>query len=178
MANEPKLEIYKIILDSKKKACHISFRDFFRETLDYSGINSPYSREDIFVTFYKDFVNKIDLKGYLTNEEKKKAFTISMDEVSNVKQSKISSPINANEIISGILEGGTYGRNRNVGIIDDTSKREKLHKNNVINDLFYFLLYTPLDHHIGILMVQGYTGIKISDVLREHLKEYFKLEKI
>jgi hypothetical protein len=39
------------------------------------------------------------------------------------------------------------------------------------------LLWTPLDGDTGILMVQGYSEMKISDVFKSHIKEYFKIDK-
>ena len=65
-------------------------------------------------------------------------------------------------------------KKRNFGHVENRKIRTEINKDNIVSDLFYFLLFTPLDHGVGILMVQGYSEIKISDILKVFLKDYFK----
>lgn len=168
MAHELRLEVFKVCLKSATKGRKIGFRDLFRSKYDYSPFNGAPTSEDIFRTFHADFVKEMDLAGYVKDESKQKAFAVHPDERT------ISSPINANEVISAVLKGGPYGRKRDFANIDDKKQMQNLDKQSVVNDLFYFSLFTPLDNSEGILMVQGYSEFKISDVIRGFVKKYFK----
>jgi hypothetical protein len=167
MAHELRLEIFKMCLKSKEKGKKIGFRDLFRTKFNYAEFNEGPTNEDIFKKYHTDFVNKMDLKGYVKNDEKQKAFAI------HPAEGTVSSPINANEVLSAVLKGGHYGRKRDYADLENKAQRQDLKKESVVNDLFYFNLYTPLDNNEGILMVQGYTEFKISDIIKDFLKIYF-----
>lgn len=175
MSYEPKLEIYKIVLKPKSEVHRkATFRDFFRKKLDYSKLTPPIQPEDIFRTFHAHFFGQIGMSQYQKNAKKMKGFTVATTMEGGVRKSQISSPTNPSEVIHGVLNGGLYGRSRYLGEVDKTGDHTLINTNNIVSDNFYFLLYTPLDHNEGILMIQGYTEIKISDIFRQHLEQYFK----
>ncbi len=172
---EPKLEIYKIILKGKTEIHkRPTFRDFFRTRPEYSKLKPIIENEDIFRVFHQDFFKNIDQPAYNKNEKKLKGFTVAYDTSTGARLSKISSPINAGEVIHGVLDGGMYGRTRNLSKVTSTVDRTPILTDHIVTDQFYFLLYTPIDYNIGILMIQGYSDIKISDIFRKHLQNYFK----
>lgn len=175
MAHEPKLEIYKLKLTKKETGRSINFRDLFRAKFGSYGKSSSetITKKDISTAYFADFVKGIDLKAYNLNKKKKKGFTIAKDTANGKKKSLITPPSD-DFIITGILDGGKHGLKRNLGEVDDTEKATLITTNNIVTDRYYFLLYTPLDHNEAILMIQGYTEIRISDVFREHLLSYFK----
>ena len=177
MPQEPKLELYILRLNVKKSLEKKVFRDFYRTLSGYSSLGSNKTQEDIFKVFYQDFVSKITQEKYQKSKTKNKGFTILVQTVDNISKTSLSSPSNANEIISGVLKGGPFGRQSDIGLLSDTSKAAPINTDNIINDQFYFLLYTPFDHSAGVLMVQGYSELKISDVFREHLLDYFTYGK-
>ncbi len=176
---EPKLEIYKIILKGKTETQRRpAFRDFFRTRPEYLTLKPPIENEDIFRIFHQNFFKNIDQPAYKKNEKKLKGFTIAYDNSTGTRLSKISSPINANEVIHGVLDGGLYGRTRNLSKVTSTVDRTPILVDHIVTDQFYFLLYTPMDYNTGILMIQGYSDIKISDIFRKHLQDYFKTSEI
>lgn len=182
MANDLKLEIYKLKLSNKEDGTYTSYRKLFNKKFKNYGNNGSKSdkeitMEHIFNTFHADFIKKIDLKTYKTNEKKKKGFTIAYDDLPGGKTKTHISHSSTNFIISGILDGGKHGRNRSLSQVDDKTKKTPIGTKNIVTDRFYFLIYTPLDHSEAILMVQGYSEIKISDVFRDYLIKYFKFEK-
>lgn len=179
MAHDPKLEIYTIKLTCKEPGVKGDFRDLFRLKLDYSKLKPPITDEDIFKTYHQDFLKEVAKKDYNRDEGKKKGFTIAYEHTANGrrKQSRVCSPFNETEILTGILDGGHYGRRRNLGIVEDTTKENKIKPNNVVGDLYYFLIYTPLNHNVGVVMIQAYSQDKISDVFCKYLEKYFKIEK-
>lgn len=71
------------------------------------------------------------------------------------------------------MDGGLSGRKRSLGKINKKDESTPITPSDIVCDKFYFLLFTPIDHSEAILIVQGYTSLKISDVLREHLKDFF-----
>jgi len=180
MSHEPKLEIYKLKLINKSDGRATYFRNSFRKNVSSIGsLPKPINDTDIYREYFKDFLNSLDLrKGYKVDGKKSKAFKIASDQDKNGNEkSHISSPLNNDFVISGILEGGKHNIKRWLGDVNDPSKKSDIHKNNVVGDRFFFLLYTPINHHTGILLIQGYTEVKISDVFRDHIIEYFKVEK-
>ncbi|OSZ79153.1 hypothetical protein CAP35_13135 [Chitinophagaceae bacterium IBVUCB1] len=177
MSHEPKLEIFKIRLTDKKTGSSIAFRDFFRRKLNYSSLKTPYENGEIFKLYYTDFIKQIDLGRYNTNDKKKKGFTLLSELKDGKPQTVISSPLDKNEIISGMLDGGKYGLNRTLGEIDDTTKKAVINDKQIVGDEFYFLTYAPIDSRVGIIMVQGFTELKISDVFKDHIENYFKIDK-
>jgi hypothetical protein len=179
MAREPKLEIFKIKLINKEDGRPAFFSDFYRKKFNgYKSLTPPYTTEDIFKVFHSDFLKQIDDKAYKTSKSKDKAFTIAYDEDERkTRTTLISSPFSSEMKLNGILEGGKHGTPRWLGDISDTTRRSNIKTNNVVNDRYYFLIYTPLNHSQGVVMIQGYTESKISDVFREHLLSYYKYQK-
>jgi hypothetical protein len=178
MAHEPKLEIYTLTLKCNKEGIKGDFRDLFREKLDYSKLPKPYSEEDIFQVYYKNFIDSISKKDYNQNTNKQKGFSIAYEHTTNGTKTRASSPINETTTLTGILDGGHFGRKRNLGKINNALKGKEINKNNIVGDFYYFLLFTPLNHNVGILMVQVYSQDKISDVFCEYLEDYFSEHKI
>ncbi|MBL7884729.1 MAG: hypothetical protein JNL69_11715 [Bacteroidia bacterium] len=178
MANDLKLEIYKLKLSNKEDGTFTSFRKLFGQKFNNYGNKGTeiITKARIFNTFYDDFIKKIDSKGYQVNEKKKKGFTIATDNTPSGPKSHIKHSA-TETIISGILDGGKHGRKRSLSSVENKASQTPIGVKNIVTDRFYFLLYTPLDHNEAILMIQGYSEIKISDVFRDHLVNYFKFNK-
>jgi hypothetical protein len=175
MSHDPKLEIYKLKLFKKENNRPVTFRELFgKKFAHYPKLIPPITESDIFRTYHEDFIKQIDKKGYHLNKRRKKGFTIAYDEVNGKRKSHISSPLATDMILSGILQGGKHDIERWLGNVDDKNLHTPITRKHIVSDRFYFLIYTPLDHHEGILMVQGYTETKISDAFRDHLEDYFR----
>src|ERR1019366_1320895 len=177
MAHDPKLELYKLKLINKEKGKPETFRTLFRNMFDTFG--KGVKANEVFTIFATDFFKKIvQGKGYCVDEKKKKGFTIAYEEAANGQpKSQITNIFAKDSIISGVLEGGKHGVKRWLGKVDDVTKKTPIQVTNIVGDRFYFLIYTPLDHSEAIVMIQGYTEAKISDVFRDHLVDYFSYTK-
>ncbi len=177
MAHDPKLEVFKIILKSKGDNKGNRFRDSFRNRVSTISSLVDKSPENIYREYYKHFLNSIDLTGYKKDDSRKKAIKIKKKEVDGVGMQSVVNPItDDNFIIKGVINGGKYGVNRNLGNVDNVSDDKEISIKNVVGDDYYFLLYTPIDSNIGVLMIQSYTDNKVSDIFREHVKKYFEIE--
>ena len=179
MPHEPKLEIYKLKLLRKEDGRLMTFRELFRKKFNeypiknYPDLIRPIEVNDILKIYFDDFVKNIDLEGYNQNKRKKKAFTIATETVEGQKKSHIS--FNQTQMkISGVLQGGKYGIKRILGEVDNKAIGTDIETKHLVGDKFYFLLYTPIEETSALLMIQGYTESRISDVFLEHLKKYFK----
>ncbi len=177
MSHRPKLEIYKLRLIKKEEGGSETFRNLFRSKLDYSKIKGTIAQEDIFKVYHGDFVKKINKDSYTESKAKKKGFTLAYDEDKGKKTSKICSPISSVMILDGLLEGGKYGLKRSLGKILSTTEKSPIHTDNIVNDRYYFLIYTPLDSSYGYLFIQSYSEVKISDVFKKYIQKYFSYGK-
>lgn len=175
MPNEPKLEIFKIILENKEDGQKATYRKLFRKKL--GPWKNDVTAEDIFRSFHADFIKKFTGEGYSVSNKKNKAYSIVTELVDGIEKSKITSPFTKDWIIQGILKGGTHKRKRSLGEITNTKKETTIHEHNIVNDHFYFLIHVLLEHNVAIVMVQGYTEIKISDVFKDYLLDYFSFDK-
>ena len=179
MSHDPKLEIYKIKLYNKEDGRLTKFRESFRENIpSISALPKPIEDSHFYREFYKHFLNSIDLGKYKTNEKKDKAYKIAKDKLDDGSlKSCINKPTDDNFIISGLLQGGKYNVKRILGEVNDANITSDISTSHVVGDRFFFLLYAPINSHTGLLLIQGYTEVKISDVFRDHIKEYFQAPK-
>src|SRR5687768_16331905 len=141
MAHDPKLEIYKLILKRKDNVKPISFRELFRVKTNHYNQYSPKPKieSEIFKIYFQDFIEAVGLDRYKTTGSKTKGFTISTDDISGKIKTHMS--LNSDEMfISGILDGGRYNAERWLGVIDDTKKKSRISRKNIVSDRFYFLL--------------------------------------
>jgi hypothetical protein len=176
MSKNPKIEFYKIHLHPSKSD-DITFRDI------YSSIyNDKRKRKidsdvivgkNLFSAFFKYFFLKME-KGTVKNDKKRKAFKT--DKKSDVSTNNSIVLKSENSFVHGRIKGGEYDTGKFLDDIENPdSASEKLAKNKLITDDFYFLLYTPLNKGIGILILQSYTKDNISDVFRPFIENLFKI---
>jgi hypothetical protein len=128
------------------------------------------------VDFFRHFFFKIDT-GVVKNEAKRKAFKAKYygDNAENNNASLMSE----NNIIHGVIKGGEYDTGKYLGEINDPDADEqRLEATKLITDDFYFLLYTPLNNSIGILVLQTYTRDNINDIFKPFIEKLFKVTGI
>jgi hypothetical protein len=166
MASNPKLEVFKIELIPQVEQ-HKTFRDFFSETLN---IAYNQSNAQIFNSFFQDFIRKIDTDNFIDSSRKKKAFT-----AYNARNDDGSIRIHSESTsISGVVEGGRYGKRRNKSKLTNKEELQDIEINDIILDKFFFCLYTPFNYDVGILMIQSYSSDSITDIFTDFLQKYFK----
>ena len=179
MAHNPKLQVFRIELKPKarSKADSACFRDVL-----FNKLNIETSESDNFLwnSYLQSFVNHIDL-NFFKDEKSKKAFTI----YNEVEKDAISSSFEK-KVLDGIIKGGKYDRERDKAKVGDKAKIEKIDKDDVILDQFYFLLYTPFDNTKGIehikptiylenrVKIDEKTGLPDFDELRDYSFDLLK----
>ncbi|MCG3167146.1 MAG: hypothetical protein POELPBGB_02930 [Bacteroidia bacterium] len=175
MSFEPKLEIYKLCLLKKEDGKHETFRGLFRKKFGgyrHLGPAEEITLENIFDTFLQDFVKTLDTGKYKQN--KKKAFTLAK---SNSHVSVLS-PMRSvqSQFIYGTLDGGKHNQKRKLGKLDNTDDHTPITNTNIVSDLFYFLIHTPLNSSDAIVFIQSYSETGISDIFKNFLEDYFKYQ--
>jgi hypothetical protein len=174
MSPKPKIEFYKLSLREKDNNQRSSFRNLFREKFNLHEMRL--NLNGFFNHYSQNLVKEFDTEGYYLNNKKKKGYTLLTEEVEGEKRSKIKL-YKDNWVITGVLDGGKHGNKRTLGVINNKQDKTPIEEDNIVCDKFYFLLSTPIDNSEGILMVQGYTDRKISDVFREHMRDFFSLSR-
>lgn len=182
MAKKPKIEYYRLDLHTSNDD-EVTFRSLFssirlshHQTLEGNENLTELvsSNDELMIDFYRHFFQKLG-QGNLKFERKNKAFSVRPDNQnqSSIDVLKLESSEN---YIHGIIKGGEYNTGKSLGEVDSPdSKLEKLPNGKLIADDFYFLLYTPLDKKVAVLVLQSYTKDHISDVFRPFIEHLFKI---
>ncbi|WP_017732755.1 hypothetical protein [Nafulsella turpanensis] len=174
-AHNPKLDIYKIYLRPTDSDNNKTFKNLLISKL-YGSIDESNWPDNsaIFQDLLEAFINEIDADDFILDERASKAFT-AYDTDQGAELSPIK--IHSNQfILEGIVEGGRYNQRRGKSAIGAKDDKEYLDNQSVILDHYYFFLYLPFDHNIGIFMVQSYTQDHIRDSFQKFLRDFLATE--
>ncbi|MFL9837106.1 hypothetical protein ABS768_06315 [Flavobacterium sp. ST-75] len=177
MARNPKIEFFKIILNSTKSDEKITFKEIFTELYFAKNPDEEEvpTNQVLMNTFYESILSKLDNR-FRVNNSKKKAFYVKSDKQDAEKTIKFG---RESSIIHGRVKGGAYDTGKEEGDLNNPSgDNKKLDSNNILLDDFYFLLYTPLNQNVGVLILQNYTSDQIADVFKPFVQGVFKVEKV
>lgn len=183
MSKKPKIEFFRINLESIGSD-EQTFRTVINELFlnhqqslpEEQRLNSEPDDNDLMKYLFQYFISRLD-NGSVKNESKRKAFKI---KASTDDQINDSIGLKSEEkIIHGIVKGGEYDTGKNLSEIDNPEEEvEKLGRNKLITDDFYFLLYTPLEKTKGILILQSYTKDAIFDIFVPFIENLFKVSRL
>lgn len=153
-----KLEVFTIALKPVAGYANNSFEDLI--------VNIPgvIPENNLFTEFYQLFINRID-EGY--TEVRNKAFTLTTD----VQEYGYNA---TNEIIWGVLKGGSKGSGKTKSPLNNRETEEDL-SGNVINDKYFFYLHLPLGSSSGYLFFQIYGGESIRKEFIQHIRDLFSI---
>jgi hypothetical protein len=169
MAN-PKLEFYRFKLNHKKEDFK-TFRDFAIDELKV-GVKSQ--DETIFRALFKHFIASLATDHAKDNQLKKQITLIKKKTVNQHidKEPKFNSGTNT---ISGVINGGPYGRDRILSNIEDQDDSSILGQKKAVLLYFYFLLYLPTDHNEGCFIIHSNgTDESITKLFRNFIANIFK----
>jgi DNA-binding Lrp family transcriptional regulator len=164
-----KLEVYEFKLKRRDRG-HTTFRNYFTEILpdvDEDSGNNP-----VLLEFLRFFIEAVDKDTYIKSPKTNKAFT-AYDAREPGQNDPSIEPILDEELIFGDLKGGKYNRDREKSNVDKKSDLERIDKNGVIADKYYFALYTPLASDVGIIFITSYSGETISTHFKEFILKLF-----
>jgi hypothetical protein len=75
--------------------------------------------------------------------------------------------------LGGIIEGGSYGRERKKTSTIDKNNRSPVNEFDAITSDFFFLVYAPPESNKIVLMVQSYEGDSIDSVMKDFFSKFF-----
>lgn len=182
MSKKPKIEFFRINLESSGTD-EQTFRTLFNELFSNNQESLPEEQREtqpddigLMKYFFQYFISRLD-NGSIKNESKRKAFKIKASTDDRINDS--IGLKSEEKIIHGIVKGGEYDTGKNLSEIDNPEEEgEKLGRNKLITDDFYFLLYTPLEKTKGILILQSYTKDAIFDIFVPFIENLFKVSRI
>jgi len=169
MAN-PKLEFYRFKLKPKKG----EFKTFRNFAIDELSVGSKAVDQTVSKALFKYFIKS--LEGEYSKDSKLKK------EITLIKKKKVNKYLDLQpsfdsdlNIISGVINGGPYGRDRILSDIEDQEDSSELGQNKVVLLYFYFLLYLPTDHNEGSFIIHS-NGIdeSITKLFRLFINNIFK----
>lgn len=173
MAENPKIEFFRIQLKSKNKS-EKTFRDFALEEIND---DDNLTNNDSFLLNFGHFVKKIDLE-HSKSERLRKTITIITDPQTNPFLSKKPKPIIDKNYFSGVINGGPFDRDAIVSNVLDKTKNSKLGKNNSILLPYYIFVYLPSDHTEGFLAVHSNSQEEtITQMVKRYMGDMFTGQK-
>lgn len=172
MAIKPKIEFFKFRLSSKKKSpVPKTFKDFALEILN---VEKEKTDKDVFEALFKHFITNLGTEKSQDIETKKKV-TLIEEDVNFYKAFKPSMDFE-NEVFSGVIQGGPYGRKRILSDISSYSEDtpSSLSESKVVLNYFFILIYIPLGYEEGLAMVHSNNSDEsMSRLLKKYLTSLF-----
>lgn len=173
MANNPRVDFYRLKLKPSKRNRFKTFRNFAEDVL---LVPHTASDAEAFGKLQDYFMSK--LASSIASDDSIKKQVRWLDSEENLYRTYKPRPDYNKNIIWGVLVGGRYGRN---GLLVDRSNLDENVDADAINPsksvlrYFYFLLYLPLDHNEGCLIIHSNSREESSaDIFRSFLGRLFK----
>lgn len=169
--SNPKLEFFRFKLNHKSENFK-TFRDFMVEN---SKATSRQQDSTIFANLFK-YVMEKPKADFETNESLKKVVTLISNKRINKhfdERPQVKFPAC---IISGVMNGGPYGKERILTNLGEKDKAENISSTQPVLQYYYIFLYLPLNHNEGFMMVHSDSAEDtITQAYRKYIAELFKL---
>ena len=173
MAN-PKLEFFRFKLKHKSGSSK-TFRNFM---LDNRKCKSNDTDKKIFGNIYAYFMDELNV-GFVQNDSLHKVMTLirnTRKQTVNKFWDKRPQPDFAGNIISGVVNGGAYGKERIVSRLSKKNETNSLNADQPVLQYYYIFLYLPLDHNEGFVMIHTDTAEEsISNFVRKYIATLFSI---
>lgn len=167
----PKLEFYKFKLNHKDEKKFKTFRDF---AIDEFKLDKSLSDDEVFKIFFTKLMKNLN-QSFTKDEKRQKAITLINDKTKNEYYDKRPSMLSSKKIISGVINGGPYGKKRIVADMDNKNNTSLLDKNQPVLLYFYIFVYIPPDHNEGFFIIHSNSiSENITPIFRDHLTNIFK----
>lgn len=170
MASNPKLEFFRFKLNAKGDEFK-TFRDFAIEQLKVSKTATD---EKITEACFKHFIQSLK-SDYAKDDSLLKKICFEKKKSINLHHDKGPSFNSSDFTISGVINGGTYGRDRIMGNNDDEDDSSSVGRNKAVLLYFFFFAYLPPDHNEGFFMIHSNSKEESVTVLfRNYMTHIFR----
>lgn len=172
--SNPKLEFFRFKLNHKSGE-NKTFRQFM---LGNGKCTLRQKDNTIFGELYKYFM-EAPSKGFAKNDTLKKVVTV----ISNRGSKKINKhfderpkPDFNNYIISGVVNGGSFGKERILSDLDKKDESGNIRSSQPVLQYYYVFLYLPLNHYEGFMMVHSDSADEtITQAMRNYVAGLFAI---
>ena len=173
MAN-PKLDFFRFKLKHKSGA-NKTFREFMLESGKCTNRDSD---SKIFGKLFEYFMNELK-NDFAKNDSIKKVMTLISNKgrrIINKHWDERPKPDLAKNIIAGVVNGGTYGKNRIVTKLSKKDETNNLTADQPVLQYYYIFLYLPVDHNEGFMMIHTDSAEEsISNFARNYIAKLFSI---
>lgn len=170
----PKLDFFRFKLKHKSGA-NKTFREFMLESGKCTNRDSD-SR--IFGKLFEYFMNELKT-DFAKNDSIKKVMTLISNKgrrVINKHWDERPNPDLAKNIIAGVVNGGTYGKERIVTKLSKKDESNNLAVDQPVLQYYYIFLYLPVDHNEGFMMIHTDSAEEsISNFARNYIAKLFSI---
>lgn len=169
--SNPKLEFFRFTLSHKSESIK-TFRDFMVEN---GKATRKQQENSIFASLYK-YVMEKPSSDFEANDSLKKVITVIGKKKINKHFDERPMPEYPACIISGVVNGGPFGKNRILANIGDKEDMKEITPAQPVLQYYYVFLYLPLDHNEGFIMVHSDSADEtITQAFRRYVSELFKI---
>lgn len=173
MAN-PKIEFFRFKLKHKTGDIK-TFRDFMVEN---GKCKNRDTEAKIFGKLFAYFLNDIKV-DFAKSESIKKVMKLICNKgrrIINKHWDERPKPDLAKNIIAGVVNGGTYGKERIVTKLTNKEETNNLAVDQPVLQYYYIFLYLPLEHNEGFMMIHTDSSEEtISDFARKYISDLFSI---
>ena len=173
MAN-PKLDVFRFKLRHKSGADK-TFREFMLESGKCTNKDSD---SKIFGMLFEYFMNELK-NDFAKNDSIKKVMTLISNKghrITNRHWDERPKPDLAKNIIAGVVNGGTYGKDRIVTKLSKKDETSNLTVDQPVLQYYYIFLYLPIDHNEGFMMIHTDSAEEsISNFARNYISKLFSI---
>jgi len=165
-----KLEFYRFKLNPRQDDFK-TFKDF---TLDELKGKSSYDGAKIMKLLFTHFITSLDGK-YSKDEKIKKQIKLEKRTAINKHLRNQPKYLSESNIICGVINGGSYGRDRIIGDVNNPEEGSQLGKSKTVLQYYFFLLYLPIDHNEGCFIIHSNSKEEtITNIFRSFISHLFK----
>lgn len=170
----PKLDFYRFTL-KHKSGVNKTFREFMLES---GKCNRRDTDSIIFGKLYEYFMNELNT-GFAKNDSIKKVMTLISNRgnrIINKHWEKRPIPDLNKNFIAGVVNGGTYGKERIVSKLRRKDDTNNLDVDQPVLQYYYVFLYLPVDHNEGFMMIHTDSAEEsISNFARNYIAKLFSI---
>lgn len=125
-------------------------------------------------SFGQFLADKIDKDDYLEDKTAARAFS-AHNKDTDIEKS-IKPGIDENCTV-GFINGGVYGRKRQLAELSNKHNKSEIGEKHVVGDDFHFLFYLPKDLKFGLLIFQSFNDSNIKPSFVKKIKEFLETEE-
>lgn len=127
-----------------------------------------------YTNFGQFLSDKIDKDDYLEDKTVARAFSAHNK---NTNSAKTIKPGIDNESIVGYINGGVYGRKRQLAELSNKNIKSEIGEKHVVGDDFHFLFYFPKNMRFGLLIFQSFNDSNLRPSFVKKIKEFLETEE-